>query len=395
VKSAAIVVRSSVDANAAARAMIEGAILGQLNPALHSSNGRRSEFDRLVLVPESDQVPDFEAALEQSCVMAEATNFARTLGNEPANVMTPAELSERARQMAERDGLGVRVLDKAEMQQLGMGALLAVSRGSEEPPKFIVLSHEPEELSGSGELLALVGKGITFDSGGISIKPADKMDEMKFDMCGGAAVIGAMQVIAKLRPKARVLGVVPATENLPSGRAVKPGDVVRSMSGKTIEVVNTDAEGRLILADAITYAINQGATHIVDAATLTGACVVALGELRAGVMGSNQQLIDDLVAAGEACGERLWQMPIDREYGDLIRSEIADVKNTGNGTAGAITAAMFLKTFAGNVPWAHLDIAGTAWLERERPDLAKGATGFGVRTFANLAMARGLRPHID
>ncbi|HEU4390168.1 MAG TPA: leucyl aminopeptidase [Blastocatellia bacterium] len=388
VKSAAIIVRSSGDSLAAACALTEGAILGQLNPGLYSSNGRKTEIETLSVVPESDTLADLTAAVEAGRVMAEAANFARNLGNEPGNVMTPTELASRSREMAEREGLSFKVLEKAEMQQLGMGALLAVARGSEEPPGFIVLSYEPEELRGTAELLALIGKGITFDSGGISIKAADKMDEMKFDMCGGAAVIGAMQAIARLRPKTRVLGLVPATENLPSGRAVKPGDVLRSLSGKTIEVVNTDAEGRLILADAITYAINNGATHIVDAATLTGACVVALGEIRAGVMGSDQKLIDDLIAAGAACGERLWQLPIDREYGELIRSEIADVKNTGNRTAGAITAAMFLKTFAGNVPWAHLDIAGTAWLERERADMAKGATGFGVRTFANLALAR-------
>ena len=390
VKSAAIVVRESGDPLVAARAMVEGAILGQLNPGLHSTNGRKSEIEKLAVVPESDHLADIGRAVEVGRVMAEAANFARSLGNEPANVMTPTELAERSRQMAERDGLTFSVLDKSEMQQMGMGALLGVARGSEEPPKLIVLSYEPEEFRGATELLALVGKGITFDSGGISIKPADKMDEMKFDMCGGAAVIGAMQAIARLRPGTHVLGVVPATENLPSGRAVKPGDVLRSLSGKTIEVINTDAEGRLILADAITYAMNRGATHIVDAATLTGACVVALGEIRAGVMGSDQKLIDDLIAAGAVSGERLWQMPIDREYAELIRSDIADVKNTGNRTAGAITAAMFLKTFAGKVPWAHLDIAGTAWLERERPDLAKGATGFGVRTFANLALARAL-----
>ncbi|MFY9573888.1 MAG: leucyl aminopeptidase, partial [Blastocatellia bacterium] len=295
-----------------------------------------------------------------------------------------------------QEGLGFEALGEEEMKRLGMGALLAVSRGSLEPARFIVLSYEPEGLAGrakddpsSGELIALVGKGITFDSGGISIKPASKMEEMKYDMCGGAAVIGAMQVIARLRPNVRVIGVVPASENLPSGRAVKPGDVVRSLSGKTIEVVNTDAEGRLVLADAITYAIGRGATCVVDAATLTGACVIALGETRAAVMGTDLRLIDDLVKAGELCGERLWPMPMDSEYGDLIKSDIADIKNVGNRTAGSITAGFFLRHFAGSVPWAHLDIAGTAWTEREKPYIAKGATGFGVRLLANFVLGRG------
>jgi leucyl aminopeptidase len=259
---------------------------------------------------------------------------------------------------------------------------------------LIVLSYEPDSDSGdyvSNEVIALVGKGITFDSGGISIKPAAKMEDMKYDMGGGAAVIGAMQVIARQRPKIRVLGLVPASENLPSGRAVKPGDVVRSLSGKTIEVVNTDAEGRLVLADAITYAINRGATCIVDAATLTGACVVALGDAHAGLVGTDRRLVADLVKAGEQSGDRVWPMPLDKEYGEIIRSDIADVKNVGNRTAGSITAGYFLKHFAGSTPWAHLDIAGTAWTEKAKPYIAKGATGFGVRLMATFVLNRANR----
>ena len=271
-------------------------------------------------------------------VLGEAANLARELGNEPSNVMTPLELAARAEAMSAKHNLKYSALDETEMKRLGMGALLAVSRGSMEPPRLIIMSYEPEGGAADSELIALVGKGITFDSGGISIKSADKMDEMKFDMGGGAAVIGAMQAIARLKPSARVLGLVPAAENLPSGRAVKPGDVVRSLSGKTIEVVNTDAEGRLILSDAISYALEKGASVVVDAATLTGACVVALGEIRAGVMGSNQPLIDELMSVGETCGERLWQLPLDSEYAEIIRSDIADIKNVGNRTAGAITA---------------------------------------------------------
>jgi leucyl aminopeptidase len=284
--------------------------------------------------------------------------------------------------------LQVSVLDEPQIKKLGMGALLAVARGSVEPPRLIVMSYDPSPPDEKLDLIALVGKGITFDSGGISIKAASKMDEMKYDMGGGAAVIGAMQAISRLKPKARVLGLVPAAENLPSGRAVKPGDVVRSLSGKTIEVVNTDAEGRLILSDAISFAIDKGAALIVDAATLTGACVVALGEIRAGVMGTDQKLIDGLLAAGEASGERLWQLPLDSEYREIIRSDIADIKNVGNRTAGAITAGMFLRNFAGSTPWAHVDIAGTAWLDKEMPYLAKGATGFGTRMMARFVLDR-------
>ncbi|HKV39349.1 MAG TPA: leucyl aminopeptidase, partial [Blastocatellia bacterium] len=318
------------------------------------------------------------------------------LGNEPANIMTPSELARRAAQMAEQVGLPVEILREEELRQKGFGALLAVSSGSAEPPTLTVLRYEPEagalqEEVQKGELIALIGKGITFDSGGISIKPAFQMDEMKFDMCGGAAVIGAMQAIARLRPPIRVLGVIAASENLLSGGSYKPGDVVTGLGGKTIEIINTDAEGRMVLSDAITYAIQQGATQIIDAATLTGACVVAFAEVRAAIMGTDQTLIDELIRTGEDCGEKLWQLPIDPEYGEQIQSPIADIRNDGGRGAGAITAGMFLKLFAGSTPWAHLDIAGTAWLDAETPSMAKGATGFGVRTLANYVLNRGRR----
>ncbi len=387
VRSAAFLLRESLASELNVRAIVEGAILGQVEGDIYRSNDEpASEIETLHLISESPVARDLEQAINTGTCMAEAANFARTLGFEPGNRMTPTEIARRAGEMAAREGLGFEALGEEEMKQLGMGALLAVSRGSQEPARLIVLTHNPS--GASGELIALVGKGVTFDSGGISIKPAEKMEEMKYDMGGGAAVIGAMQVIARLRPDVRVLGLVPATENLPSGRAVKPGDVVRSLSGKTIEVVNTDAEGRLILSDAITYAINQGATTIVDAATLTGACVIALGEARAAVMGTDQQLIDDLIKAGDQCAERLWHMPLDKEYGDMIRSDIADIKNIGNRTAGAITAAWFLKHFVGDKKWAHLDIAGTAWTEQQKPYMAKGATGFGVRLLANFILNR-------
>lgn len=392
IRSAALLVTRRLETEALVRAIVEGALIGRMSGELYKTNGRRtSEIETVDLVSELPEPPDFENAIVIGTAMAEGVNLARQLGFEPSNVMTPTELAARAQTMAEREGLAFEALGEDEMKSLGMGALLAVSRGSQEPARLIVIRYEPEsapDARASSELIALVGKGITFDSGGISIKPAAKMEEMKYDMAGAAAVIGAMQAIARLRPRVRVIGLAAASENLPSGRAVKPGDVVRSLSGKTIEVVNTDAEGRLVLADAITYALSQGATCIVDAATLTGACVVALGETRAAVMGTDQRLIDDLVAAGEQGGERIWPMPLDEEYFDLIRSDIADIKNVGNRTAGSITAACFLKHFAGSAPWAHLDIAGTAWTETEKPYIARGATGFGVRLMTNFVLNR-------
>ena len=392
VRSAAFLLREQMSDEKGVKAIVEGVMVGQFDSRLYQTKDERSrEIEHLHLVTESPDAPDLESAIAIARTMAEAVNFARTLGDEPGNVMTPTELARRAEEMAAREGLGFEALDEEKMKELGMGALLAVSRGSQEPARLIVLSYNPEienDQQQSSQVIALIGKGITFDSGGISIKPADKMEDMKYDMGGGAAVIGAMQVIARLRPNARVLGLVPASENLPSGRAVKPGDVVRSLSGKTIEVVNTDAEGRLVLADAMTYAISQGATMIIDAATLTGACVVALGEARAAIMGTDQQLIDDLIKAGDESGERLWQLPLDNEYGEMIRSDIADIKNIGNRSAGSITAGWFLKHFAGKLPWAHLDIAGTAWTDSQKPYLARGATGFGVRVLANFVANR-------
>lgn len=389
ITSAAFLLRAQIEDEAQVRAIVEGALLGEKTSDLYrSKRDPVTRLETLHLVSESPDAPDFAEAARVAQIVAEAANFARDLGNEPGNVITPSELADRAVEMARREGLAVEVLGEEEMKQLGMGALLAVSRGSEQPARLIFMTYEPQEAGSDydGPVIALIGKGITFDSGGISIKPAEHMEEMKYDMGGGAAVIGALQAIARLRPNVRVLGVVPASENLPSGRAVKPGDVVRSLSGKTIEVINTDAEGRLILADAMTYAINHGATHLVDAATLTGACVVALGDVRAAVIGTDQPLIDALLSAGEQCGERLWQLPADKEYGELIRSDIADMKNIGNRTAGAITAAMFLKHFAGDLPWAHLDIAGTAWLTSTKPYMAKGATGFGVRLLTRFVL---------
>jgi leucyl aminopeptidase len=377
-KAVAFLIDERIDPQLQARAAIEGAAMGQMETSLYASDHEEREIERLILASKQP----FDDAIRAGAAMADAANLARRLGYEPGNVMTPSELSRRAEEMALTEGLSFESFDETEIKRMGMGALAAVSRGSDESARLIVMGYNLDDPT-LEDLTALVGKGITFDSGGISIKPAANMDEMKYDMGGGAAVIGAMQAIARLRPRARVLGVVPAAENLPSGRAVKPGDVIRSLSGKTIEVVNTDAEGRLVLADAITYAAGRRATRIIDVATLTGACVISLGEARAAVMGTDQELIDSLMRAGERTGERLWQLPADNEYGEMIRSDIADIKNAGNRLAGAITAGMFIKHFAGRIPWAHLDIAGTAWLEQEKPHLARGATGFGARLLAD------------
>lgn len=386
IHSVAFLLPARLENETAVKAIVEGMILGLMDGNIyHSAKEPPREIESLTFISESQNQTDLDPAINAAKVMAEAANFARILGFEPGNVITPTKLAERAQEMAEREGLQSEIFGEEEMKQMGMGALLAVSRGSEEPARFIIMRHEPEGAPDT-QFIALVGKGITFDSGGISIKPANAMEEMKYDMGGGAAVIGAMQIIAQLKPNVRVIGVVAASENLPSGRAYKPGDVVRSLSGKTIEVINTDAEGRVVLSDALTYVVNQGATQIIDAATLTGACVVALGDVRAAVMGTDEELIRDLISAGEECGERLWNLPLDNDYGNLIKSDIADIKNSGGRVAGSITAGMFLKAFSGNVPWAHLDIAGTAWFETEKPYLAKGATGFGARLLAQYVL---------
>jgi len=379
-----------------AQQVVEGVLIGRLSSALYDSSADKPQLERLIVAVEGSEGDRLELAIETGRIMGEATNLARQFGNEPSNVMTPAEMALRTEEIAEREALRVEVLGEPELRQKGFGALLAVSSGSAEPPRLIILDYSPgqhhlpsEQVDeADGEMIALVGKGVTFDSGGISIKPAATMDEMKFDMCGGAAVIGAMQAVARIKPRIRVLGIIPACENMPSGRSYKPGDVVRGLGGQTIEVINTDAEGRLILSDAITYAVQRGASAIIDAATLTGTCVVALGEIRAGVMGTDGRLIEELISAGEQSGERIWRLPLDDRYGEQISSQIADIKNDGGRPAGAITAAMFLKAFAGQTPWAHLDIAGTAWINAAKPFMAKGATGFGVRTLANFVLAR-------
>jgi leucyl aminopeptidase len=368
-----------------AEAAVEGAILGNYEPDMHkpSTEAKPLEVFDLVAAAKSDEL---EQSFKRGVILAGAQNFTRDLANEPANKLPPSVLAERAVAMAHEYRLDCEVLDQDRMRQLGMGSLLGVAMGSDAPPAFIVIRYQPANPTPASDHLALIGKGVTFDSGGISIKPAEHMDQMKYDMCGGAAVIGAMQAIAQLKPKVRVTAFIPAVENMLSGRAQRPGDIVKSLSGKTIEVLNTDAEGRLILNDAITYAKKLGCTHLVDAATLTGAVVVALGHVNTGVFTNDDALVERVLAAAKSEGEKMWRMPMDDEYKELLKSTFADLANIGGRWGGAISAAWFLKEFAEDTPWVHLDIAGTAWLDDAKPFLAKGPTGVGVRTFTNLAM---------
>jgi leucyl aminopeptidase len=371
----------------AARASIEGALLGlyefnQYKSTVANGNGSRRAIEAITIIGRGRE-PALRAAVERGQILAEATNFARDLGNEPPNVLTPSEFAERARRLAGEVGLECEIYGPDWMREQGMGALLGVAQGSHQEPRLIVLRHRGAAEGEAG--LGLVGKGITFDTGGISIKPAADMDAMKMDMCGGAAVVGAMMAIARLKLAINVTGLVPTTENMPGGNAYRPGDVLRASNGKTIEIVNTDAEGRLILADALSYAMRLGLSPIIDAATLTGAITVALGHLRAGLFCNDDTLQRTLLTAADAAGERIWPMPMDPEYGEQIRSEIADVKQTGGRPGGAITAAKVLSNFVDEIPWAHLDIAGVNARDRRDAEGDKGATGFGVRTFAELA----------
>jgi leucyl aminopeptidase len=375
--------RSQVALGESAQAAVEGALLGLFEPdRYHTNEKNEGGLEEMILVTSEAEAGELRQGIERGRTIAEATNFAREIINEPGNVMTPSELARRAAEMAEEFGLTLDVLDEKKMKELGMGSLLGVAQGSEEPPRLIVLRYTPS--GGSAETVAIVGKGVTFDTGGISIKPAEGMEKMKYDMAGGATTIAAMRAIAQLKPQVNVLGLIPAVENMPGGRAQRPGDIVRSMAGKTIEVINTDAEGRLILADALAYARQLGATRIVDLATLTGAVSIALGDVYVAVMGNEQSWIDAVIAAGRRAGEKIWQLPLDREYREQIKSEIADLKNVGGRKAGTITAGYFLREFVDETPWAHLDIAGTAWNESTKPHLAIGPTGICVRTLVGL-----------
>ncbi|HVP44316.1 MAG TPA: leucyl aminopeptidase [Terriglobales bacterium] len=364
----------------AVRAAVEGALVGNFDPDVYKSDRKDQRIEALTLAaPAAARSAGLESALEVGRVLGESQNFTRDLVNEPGNRMTPTVLAERARQMAAETGLQCEIYGAEKIKELKMGAFWSVAQGSDEPPALIVLRHEPEGAP-AGPVLGLVGKGITFDSGGISIKPSDGMEKMKYDMGGGAAMIGAMRAIALLKPKVRVLCIVTATENMPSGKAQKPGDVQIAMSGKSIEIINTDAEGRLVLADGLHYARQLGATHLIDAATLTGAVVVALGYVNVGVFTNDDAQWSRFQQVLQRSGEKMWRMPVDDEYKELIRSGIADIKNTGGRWGGAISAAMFLKEFVDDTPWIHLDIAGTAWMEENKPWIAQGPTGIAVRS---------------
>src|SRR5688572_3495371 len=331
---------------------------------------------------------DYATHVARGLTMGECSNIARTMANEPGNRLTPQLFAERGAALAKEAGLKVDVLDETRIAALNMGLLLGVTRGSQEPPRLLVLEYQPAKPI-AGVTLGLIGKGITFDTGGISIKPAENMDKMKDDMSGGAAVIAAMLAVARLGAPIRCLGIVPMSENMPDGLAIKPGDVLTSAEGKTVEILNTDAEGRLVLGDALWYARQLGATHLVDVATLTGACVVALGKTTSGLFGTPSTWVDAVHAASEVAGDRSWPMPVFDDYFEQLKSEIADFTNTGGRAGGAITGALFIKEFAGGLPWVHMDIAGTAWAEETKPYQPKGATGVAVRTLAELALAAG------
>jgi leucyl aminopeptidase len=377
--------RNSTGAQTAA----EGLLLASFDSDFYKTEKKNGKPMQAVALAgaEAASVADMEAGIERGRIIGEAQNFTRTLVNEPSNRLTPRVLAERAEAMARECGLAVDILDEKRIADQKMGALLSVAQGSIEPPRLVVVTYTPANPKPGAPVLGLVGKAVTFDTGGISIKPSENMDKMKYDMAGGAAMLGAMKALSALKPAVKVIAVVPATENMPGGKAQKPGDVQFAMSGKSIEVLNTDAEGRLILADGITYAKKLGCTHLVDAATLTGAIVVALSNINAGVFTNHQEFEERLLASARRAGEKMWPMPLDDDYRDLIKSNIADIQNISSGRGGgASVGAAFIREFTDDTPWVHLDIAGTAWLDDQKPWAAKGPTGAAVRTLVDLAM---------
>jgi len=378
---------ASITPELAAQAVTEGILLGVYSFRKHiTKEAEYSEINQLAIVTADEaNLPSLVAGYRKGRILAEAANLARDMANEPANCMTPTHMAEMAAKLAETCGLELNVLEPEQMREQGMGALLGVAQGSRQPPKFITLRYKGTDSAGID--VALVGKGVTFDSGGISIKPSEGMGEMKGDMAGGAAVMAAISAIAQLKPRLNVMAIIPATENLPGENALKPGDILTALDGKTIEIISTDAEGRLILADALAYAKKLGAKLMIDVATLTGACRVALGDICSGAFSNNQELVDKVIAAGAEAGELIWQMPMYDHYKEQNKSEVADIKNTGGKYGGAITAAQFLAEFVGDTPWVHLDIAGTSLSEKEQNYLVKGATGVPVRTLVNLVLS--------
>jgi leucyl aminopeptidase len=347
-----------------------------------SRAARKLPSTAILLIEETSDKEACTTALDKAQKLCRAVTFVRDLVNTPGNIKSPAYLADQAHSAAAESSLKIKVLGQKHLAEAGCGALLGVAQGSVREPKMIILEHKGGGKNESP--VVLVGKGVVFDAGGISLKPAEKMDEMKMDMAGGAAVIGTMFAAGLLNLPLNLVGIVPAVENMPSGTAYRPGDILTSLSGQTIEILNTDAEGRLILADALTYAKRYKPQLVIDLATLTGACIIALGHYATAVLGNDQKLVDALLKAGEECGERLWQLPLWDDYDQQIKSDVADVKNTGGRPAGTITAAAFLKKFAHDFRWAHLDIAGTAWRDSDQPYIAKGGTGIGVRLLVSL-----------
>jgi leucyl aminopeptidase len=379
-------VAGELDKGVAAEALAEGALLSAYRFTKYKNEAKPSKLESLVVVGRGAKV---QAGVDRGARIAGAVSLARDLVNEPAGAMTPSRLADVATEVAEREGLGITVLDEVAIANEGLGGLQGVAQGSDQPPRLIEMVYDPPGARGT---IALVGKGITFDSGGLSLKTADGMETMKTDMSGAAAVLATMSVLPALGPKVKVIGILPTTENMPSGTAIKPGDVLKIRNGKTVEVLNTDAEGRLVLADGLSLAVEAGVDAIVDLATLTGACMVALGRKIAGLMGNNDAWSEQVSEAADRAGEKVWPLPLPDGYRKLIDSEVADIRNTGGDRyGGALTAGLFLKEFVGDVPWAHLDIAGPARSEEDDAYTPKGASGFGVRTLIEL-LSRYRRP---
>ncbi|HHV71765.1 MAG TPA: leucyl aminopeptidase [Clostridia bacterium] len=370
-----------------AQAITEGSLLANYKfTKLKTKKNSYSNYaiEKLLLIEnEPAKIEKINSGIEIGCIYAWAVNMARDLVNSPANQLTPSAFADKAKEVAVQYGLDIDILSGEKIKEEKMELMYSVGQGSEHPPQLITLKYNSGKENAN--TIALVGKGLTFDSGGISLKPAERMHEMKNDMAGGAAVLGAMQVIAQLKPQVNVLGIIGAVENMPSGKATKPGDVYKGLAGKTVEIINTDAEGRLVLADAVAYACKLGASTVIDIATLTGACLIALGKNYSALIGNDEKLIKQVIQAGKNSGEKFWCLPNDEEFKELLKSDIADLKNTGGRYAGTITGGLFIGEFISpQVSWVHLDIAGTAWTEKDKSYLVKGATGFGVRTLANL-----------
>jgi leucyl aminopeptidase len=374
-----------------AQTMVEGAILGNYQfTAYRSDTPTAKEVTAMTLLaPQKDQLRQLAEGIRRGVATAEATVFVRDLCNHPSNVMTPSRIAVEAKTVAKEAGVHLKILEQREMEKLGMGALLGVAKGSHEPPKFIILQYQGAKKKDAAPVV-FVGKTITFDTGGISLKPAENMEQMKADMTGGAEVLAAIRAAARLKLPLNLISILPAAENMPGGRAMRPGDVVKTLSGKTVEVQNTDAEGRLILSDGLAYATRFKPAALIDIATLTGACVVALGQFAIGMFGTDVILKETIRKAGLRAGERVWEMPLWEEYFEQLRSDVADMRNIGGRGGGMITAALFLSKFVGNAPWVHLDIASTDWSERERAYIPKGPTGIGTRLLIQFLIDRAL-----